>query len=296
MGRKGSCSHFCRHYSHGKEADSYEKLFRQDTGTDFYHALCGFQRRPYFLLPHIRNTDKVPLAGGYEAHDAAHHAADYRGDGRSRNSQRREAEMPLYQQIVKNNIYHIGRHIGFHGNFCISGPPLCRVNHQRDNSKNNESHNDSEILHGLRMGSFLRTAQPDDRICKSHADQADRHRHHQNKHTRRAQNLIGAPPVLLPLASGNQCGYRYIHRNKHGKSDKFRLGSQPHRSHRMRAHAAYHQRVHHSHKRNKKRLQYGRPCHFQHRLYIFLTVLFHLLPPLSAFRRGMQPCVQPQLI
>ena len=160
--------------------------------------------------------------------------------------------MPFNQQIVENNIDHICRHIGFHGDFRIASPSLRGIHRQGNYRKYNESHDNSEILYRFRVGRFLRTAHADYRIRKYHTGQTDNHRHNQYKKTGRTQNFIGSFLIFLPLTPCDQRRDGYIHRDKNSQSDKFRLRSQAYRRHGMGSHPADHQGIHHSHQGYKK--------------------------------------------
>ena len=203
----------------------------------------------------IGKADKTlfPEQGGH-AHAAGHHRSEDGGQRRAFHAQRRESEVAADQQVVSDDVQHVGRHIGGHGDAGVAGAPLRRVDSQGNDVEHHAAHDDAEIDHRAFMSVGVGTAQPDDGIREGYAYGADHNAAQHHHRQRRRQRLIGPLLVLLPLPSGHNSGYRYVDRRKQGQADEFGLGGQAHRRHGIGAYGTDHQGVHHARQSNKKRI------------------------------------------
>ena len=262
MSRHGACPLVCRHDGRQHETDSHQNLFRKNTVAYLDNTAHGFHRRTYFFLHNIGDADKVILfPDGKHTHNTGNHRAQHSCKGRSLDSQRRETEMPLNQQIVENNIHCIGYQICPHGNPGISGSPLSGIDTHLQNIENHSPHNNPEVPDCTVMSLFLRAAEPDNGVSRHNNYHTQNHGHDNQENQKSQKNSICFLLLLLSLPPCHQCRYRHICRDKQGQSQKFRLACQSHRRHRVRAKGTYHQRVHQPRKGSKKRLQHRRPCH-----------------------------------
>ena len=163
----------------------------------------------------IRQTDKaVRIQDREHAHDRCHHCPKHCGKSRATNTESRKPEVPIDQQIIKNDIHCIGCHISTHGNLRISRTPLRGIDSHLDTVKKHPAHHDLKIRHRAVMCFGRRAAETDDRSCKNHKNYAHDHCGSKDKSNRGAQNAVCILRIFLTAPSGSQCGNRHIRRKK----------------------------------------------------------------------------------
>ena len=83
-------------------------------------------------------------------------------------SEGREPEMPVDQQVIENDVNRVGGHVGAHGDLRIAGTSLRGVNPHLNTVKDHAAHDNLEIRHCAVMGFRCGTAQVDDRTCQNY--------------------------------------------------------------------------------------------------------------------------------
>ena len=163
----------------------------------------------------IRNADKIIFfENRSNAHNARHHRSGNCCKGSPLDSQSREAEVTVNQQIIQNDVDDIGGYVGTHGNSGISRTSLCRINSHLNAVKNHAAHDDAEVGNRPVMGIGGRSAEVHNRTGKGNEADAQNDSSYDNKQDRRVEDFIGRVLTLLPASSGNQCGNCHIQRKE----------------------------------------------------------------------------------
>lgn len=163
------------------------------------------------MTHNIRNADKIIFfENRSNAHNACHHRSGNCCKGSTLDSQSREAEVTVNQQIIQNDVDDIGGYVGTHGNSGISRTSLCRINSHLNAVKNHAAHDDAEVGNRPVMGIGGRSAEVHNWVGKGNEADAQNDSSYDNKQDRRVEDFIGGVLPLLPASSGNQCGNRHV--------------------------------------------------------------------------------------
>ena len=292
MCRHGFRTHFRSHHSSRHESDTHQYLLNKHGIADFDDLQQRFHPQSNMMFNHIRNTDKsIFRTDRDDAHHACHYRTEYRSNGGSGDSQCRESEMAVDQQVIAADIHQIGDQIRPKGDHRIARAALCRIDSHGQYVEDHATHDDPVVSrrHGMRV--LTRSAEFNNLIRESHRQCTDDHRCHNAKADRHHQNLVGRLLPLLSKSSRHQGGDCYIRCDEQCQPQELRLCGQPYRCHRIGSERTHHKSIHHTRQCDKKGFADRRPrqpdCLFcQGTLCVFCAhsyVTYYLFLDISCF-------------
>ncbi len=144
------------------------------------------------MAHNIWNTEKAVL---FENRNNTHNTGDYRSGncckGSPLDSQSRETEVTVNQQIIQNDVEDVGGYVGTHGNLGISCTPLCGVDSHLNAVENHAAHDNTEIGNRPVMGIRSRSAEVHNRAGKGYETDAQNNSSHNNKQDSCVEDFIG---------------------------------------------------------------------------------------------------------
>ena len=184
---------------------------------------------------------------GENAHAAGSYGTDDGGNSRTLNAQFREAEMAVDEQIVADDVHAVGDNVGAHSDLGVSSAPLSCIDDHGDHVEDHSAGDDAEVGDGRGVGVFCCSCQAENRFCKYDSQQADHDRQHKGDEERLNQDAVGAFPVAFALSPCDDGGNGYVHGDKNGEANEFRLSRQAHGGDGIRTQRADHDGVNHAH-------------------------------------------------
>ena len=196
--------------------------------------------------------------------------------------------MTADQKVVADDVDEIRDCVCVHRDLRISGAALRCIDYHGYDVEHHAAHDNPEIFDCHVVCFVCRATQPHDRIRQPCKNDAEHNSGDDGQKQRIHQRLVRLFLIPLTLSSRHNRSDRHIHRDEHGKAEKFRLRRKTDRRHCLRADAAHHQRVDHAGQLDEKRFKDGRPGNFQdaakadscvRHIFPFFFRSFHTLSP-----------------
>ena len=162
-------SQSCRHHCSGHKANPHQHLFNEYGISHFDNPRQWDNGKLYFLLNDIGKAYKIVFfQQGTHTHDACNDCAKHGGDGSAVNAECRKTKVPIDKQVITNDIHDIWGDVCPHGNNCISGASLRRIDAHGNHVKNHSAHDNAEINDSCVMCVLGWTAKMNNLIGKYH--------------------------------------------------------------------------------------------------------------------------------
>lgn len=208
---------------------------------------------------------KALSGDGVHCHCAGSAVADDGRDGGSVDSEHREAEFSVNQEIIEHDVDDVRRDIEPHGYFGVAYSPQEGRYGDREGRGDESGHQYAEIA-ACRLDGVASCSHEHDHLPREyHSGHGEDRRDDNGEQYGLRRDEVGVLFVVLSLETRDECRCAHVERDKYRKHDEPRLGSQSHRRNGIRTEFSDHDSIRQLRQRSQNQLRHGGCRDRQHR-------------------------------